>query len=177
MTTFYLIRHGEPDWNLAAGGGLKGAEVGWAAHIVPLARNGHSPDQESITIPLEPEDYQLVISSAMTRALQSADIIGGILKLDLRVEFDLHEWVCGWRDSLELVGDTVAEMLAHDGEWPLRRDERLGAIIQRSRTRVSRVLDRYRKFRAGHVVVCHETVIFSLTEKWLRHAESVTLKR
>ena len=111
----------------------------------------------------------------MTRALQSADIIGRILKLDLRVEFDLHEWVCGWRDSLELVGDTVVEMLALDGEWPpgeTRDWEPLSCV----RERVSGVLDRYRNFERA-IVVCHETVIFSLTEKWLRHAESVTLKR
>ena len=174
MTTFHLIRHGEPDWDLAAGKKVKGAEVGWAAHIVPLARNGIRQIKNASQY-LEPEDYQLVISSPMTRALQSADIIGGILKLDLRVEFDLHEWVCGWRDSLELVGDTVAEMLAHDGEWPpgeTRDWEPLSSV----RARVSRVLDRYRKFQRV-VVVCHETVIFSLIGKWVGHAESVTLER
>ena len=33
MTTFYLIRHGEPIWDLAAGGNLKGAERGVGLRI------------------------------------------------------------------------------------------------------------------------------------------------
>ena len=70
MTTFLLIRHGEPDWRLAAGGDLKGAAVGWAAHIVPLTETGiHQIEKASDD--LEAENYQLVISSPMTRALQS----------------------------------------------------------------------------------------------------------
>ena len=173
MTTFHLIRHGEPDWRLAAGGGLKGAEVGWAAHIVPLTAAGIR-QIENAAVPLEAEDYQLVISSPMTRAFQSASVVSRILDLDLRVEFNLHEWVCGWRDSLELVGDTVVEMLALDGEWPpgeTRDWEPLSSV----RARVSRVLDRYMTFPRV-VVVCHETVIFSLAGKWLGHAESVTLE-
>ena len=42
MTTFHLIRHGEPDWRLAAGGDLKGAAVGWAAQIVSLTEADHA---------------------------------------------------------------------------------------------------------------------------------------
>ncbi len=172
MTTFHLIRHGEPDWDLAAGGDLKGAEVGWAAHIVPLTPNGIR-QIEIASEPLEAEDYQLVISSPMTRAFQSASVISRILHLDLHVEFDLHEWVCAWRPSLELVEKTVAEMLSCGGEWPpdeTRDWEPLSSV----RSRVSRVLDRYENFERV-IVVCHETVIFSLTGKWLGHAESVTL--
>ena len=44
MTTFYLIRHGESRLDLAAGGNLKGAEEGWAAHIIPFDRYGDQPD-------------------------------------------------------------------------------------------------------------------------------------
>lgn len=174
MTTFHLIRHGEPDWPLAPGGSLKGAEVGWAVHIVPLTQTGIG-EIEKASEPLEADDYQLVISSPMTRALQSANVVSRILDLDLRVEFDLHEWVCTWRPSLELVEKTVAEMLSLGGEWPpgeTRDWEPLSSV----RARVSRVLDRYGNFERV-IVVCHETVIFSLTGKWVGHAESVTLER
>ncbi|MCE2440461.1 MAG: histidine phosphatase family protein [Candidatus Latescibacteria bacterium] len=173
MTTFHLIRHGEPDWRLAAGGDLKGAAVGWAAHIVPLTGTGIR-QVEIASEPLEAEDYQLVISSPMTRAHQSANVISRILHLDLHVEFDLHEWVCAWRPSLEKVNETVAEMLESEGEWPpgeMRDWEPLSSV----RARVSRVLDRYENFERV-IVVCHETVIFSLTGKWVGHAESVTLE-
>lgn len=174
MTTFHLIRHGEPDWTLAPGGSLKGAEVGWAAHIVPLTPNGIR-EIEDASESLEAEDYQLVISSPMTRAYQSAAVISRILDLDLRVEFNLHEWVCAWRPSLELVDKTVAEMLSLGGEWPsgeTRDWEPLSSV----RARVTRVLDRYGDFERV-IVACHETVIFSLTGKWVGHAESVTLER
>ncbi len=174
MTTFRLIRHGEPDWTLAAGGNLKDREDGWAVHIVPLTQTGIG-EIEQASESLVAEDYQLVISSPMTRAFQSATVISRILDLDLRVEFDLHEWVCAWRPSLELVDKTVAEMLSLGGEWPsgeTRDWEPLSSV----RARVTRVLDRYGDFERI-VVVCHETVIFSLTEKWVGHAESITLER
>ena len=174
MTTFLLIRHGEPEWNLAPGGNLEGAENGWAVHIVPLTPNGIR-QIENASESLEAEDYQLVISSPMTRALQSANVISRILGLDLRIEFDLHEWVCAWRPSLELVEDTVSEMMLLGGKWPsgeTRDWEPLSSV----RARVSRVLDRYRDLERV-IVVCHETVIFSLTEEWVGHAESVTLER
>ena len=173
MTTFHLIRHGEPDWSLAAGGNLKDVGDGWAVHVVPLTQTGIRQIAEA-SEPLEAEDYQLVISSPMTRALQSANVISRILDLDLRVEFDLHEWVCAWRPSLELVDKTVAEMLSLGGEWPsgeTRDWEPLSSV----RARVGRALDRYRTFERV-VVVCHETVIFSLTGQWLGHAESVNFE-
>lgn len=99
MTTIHLIRHGEPDWTLAAGGNLKDKEDGCAAHIVPLTQTGIG-EIEQASDSLVAEDYQLVISFPMTRAFQSATVISRILDLDLRVEFDLHEWVCAWRPSL-----------------------------------------------------------------------------
>lgn len=173
MSTFLLIRHGEPDWALAAGGNLNGMENGWAVHVVPLTPDG-TREIENASRPLEAKNYQLVISSPMTRALQSANVISRILDLDLRVEFDLHEWVCAWRPSLELVDKTVAEMLSLGGEWPsgeTRDWEPLSSV----RSRVSRVLDQYRDFDRV-IVVCHETVIFSLTGQWVGHAESVELE-
>lgn len=173
MTTFLLIRHGEPDWSLAADGNLKDVGDGWAVHIVPLTLNGIR-EIENASESLEAEDYQLVISSPMTRALQSANVISRNLDLDIRVEFDLHEWVCAWRPSLELVDKTVAEMLSLGGEWPPgeRRDwEPLSSV----RARVSRVLDRYRDFDRV-IVVCHETVIYSLTGKWVGHAGYVAIE-
>ncbi len=95
MTTFYLVRHGESRLDLAAGGNLKGAERGWAAHIIPLTETGIS-QIENASKSLSTEGPQIVISSPMSRALQSAAILSRILDLPLQVEFDLHEWICGW---------------------------------------------------------------------------------
>ena len=174
MTTFYLIRHGESMLDLAAGGNLKGAEKGWAAHIIPLTENGIS-QIENASKALSTEAPQLVISSPMSRALQSAAILSRILDLPLRVEFDLHEWICGWRDSIELVSETEAEMRELGGEWPLG-ETRDWEPMSSVRDRVSRVLGRYRTFQRV-VVVCHETVIFSLTGKRMGFAEFVRLEK
>ena len=174
MTTFYLIRHGEPNWDLAAGENLKGAQVGWSAHIVPLTENGIS-QIENASRTLSTEDPELIISSPMSRSLQSAAILSRILDLPLRVEFDLHEWICGWRDSLELVGETVAEMQKLGGEWPpgeTKDWEPMSSV----RDRVSRVLRQYRSFHRV-VVACHETVILSLTGKRMGFAEFVRIER
>ena len=172
MTTFYLIRHGEPIWDLAAGGSLKGAERGWAAHIIPLTDKGIS-QIENASKSLSTEGPQIVISSPMSRALQSAAILSRILDLPLRVEFDLHEWICGWRDSMELVGETEAEMRELGGEWPIG-ETRDWEPMSSVHGRVSRVLERYQTFQRV-VVVCHEMVIFSLTGKKMGYAEFVKI--
>ena len=174
MTTFYLIRHGEPIWDLGAGKNLKGAEVGWAVHIVPLTENGIS-QIEHASKSLSTEDPQLVISSPMSRALQSAAILSRILDLPLRVEFDLHEWIFRWTDSVELIDETVAEMQKFGGEW-LPGETRDWEPMSSVRDRVSRVLERYRTFQRV-VVVCHEEVIFSLTGKRMGYAEFVRLEK
>ena len=174
MTTFYLIRHGESRLDLAAGGNLKGAEMGWAAHIIPLTEKGIS-QIENASKSLSTEGPQIVISSPMSRALQSAAILSRILDLPLRVEFDLHEWICGWRDSMELVEETEAEMLRLGGEWP-SGETRDWEPMSSVRDRVSQVLERYQTFQRV-VVVCHEMVIFSLTGKRMGFADFVKLEK
>ena len=172
MTTFYLIRHGESRLDLAAGGNLKGAERGWSAHIIPLTEKGIS-QIENASKSLSTEDPQIIISSPMSRALQSAAILSRILDLPLRVEFDLHEWICGWRDSMALVEETEAEMHELGGEWP-SGETRDWEPMSSVRGRVGRVLEQYQTFQRV-VVVCHETVIFSLTGKKMGFAEFVKL--
>ncbi len=174
MTTFYLVRHGESRLDLAAGGNLKGAERGWAAHIIPLTETGIS-QIENTSKSLSTEGPQIVISSPMSRALQSAAILSRILDLSLQVEFDLHEWICGWRDSMELVGETEAEMRGLGGEWP-SGETRDWEPMSSVRDRVGRVLERYQTFQCV-IVVCHETVILSLTGKRMGFAEFVKLKK
>ena len=151
MTTFYLIRHGESRLDLAAGENIKGAERGWAAHIIPLTEKGIS-QIENASKSLSTEGPQIVISSPMSRALQSAAILSRILDLPLRVEFDLHEWICGWRDSMELVGETEAEVHELGGEWP-SGETRDWEPMSSVRGRVSRVLERYQTFQRWEVAI------------------------
>jgi broad specificity phosphatase PhoE len=42
---------------------------------------------------IRPLDIRLILTSPMTRALQTAALLSRALDLPLAVEFDLHEWV------------------------------------------------------------------------------------
>lgn len=88
MTTFYLIRHGETMWSLAD---ERRHKVG-LRDFVPLTENGCS-QIEHLVGSLKSFDGELIVSSPMTRALQSAAILCRHLNLPINVEYDLHEWI------------------------------------------------------------------------------------
>ncbi|MBE1489506.1 histidine phosphatase family protein [Plantactinospora soyae] len=85
---FLLMRHGETNWPLVNVRRLPGH----ANDLAPLTSAGVEEVRrrcgELRGIPL-----RYVVSSPMTRAVQSAAIAAGCLNLPLHVELDLHEWV------------------------------------------------------------------------------------
>ena len=87
MTVFHLMRHGETRWDLANERGLKG----WGNDLVPLSALGVEQIEGAVAA-LRPITPRLVLSSPMTRALQSAAVASRALDLPLVVDFDLHEW-------------------------------------------------------------------------------------
>jgi len=82
------MRHGEADWPLVNSRRLRGG----ANDLVPLTPRGVSQIERQADL-LAVHDIQYVVSSPMTRALQSASIAAQRLAVHLRVEFDLHEWI------------------------------------------------------------------------------------
>lgn len=161
MTVFFLLRHGYADYSLADRRRLKGA----ARDLVPLTSCGLEQIKQTAQT-LREIRADIIISSPMTRALQSAAILSRLLDLPLEVEFDLHEWIPDLTfsyDQSEVSKAAYAEMLEQSGEWPkgeVRNWEPLSSV----RSRVIGVLMRYCNFR--HViVVCHGVVIFNITGK------------
>ncbi len=167
MTVFYLLRHGETCWDLANERCLVGGE----RDLVPLTPRGCEQIHTAARM-LASEQIELVVSSPMCRALQSAALVSRLLDLPLEVQFDLREWLMDlsltYRSSEEAEA-AYREMLALGGEWPA--GERRGwEPLSRVRARVTRVLDQYLD-RERVVVVCHEVVIYALTGRLLGLAD------
>lgn len=159
MTTFFLIRHGEAHYDLAEERRLRGA----ARDLVPLSAAGVRQIEQTAII-LRAVAPELVVSSPMTRALQSAAILSRRLDPPLAVELDLHEWVPDLSfayDSVVVVRQAQAEVERCGGEWPAgeRCDwEPYSSVRQRVHAVLARSTD-----LARVAVICHGVVIHCLT--------------
>ncbi|MDJ0348648.1 histidine phosphatase family protein [Cryobacterium sp. PH29-G1] len=72
-TTFALIRHGQTDWNAAAR--IQGATD------IPLNDVGRGQAADAVA-PLSSYDWDFIVSSPLSRAAETADLIGAQLRLD-----------------------------------------------------------------------------------------------
>jgi probable phosphoglycerate mutase len=72
-TTFALIRHGQTDWNAAAR--IQGATD------IPLNEVGRGQATDAVA-PLSRYDWDFIVSSPLSRAAETADLIGEELGLD-----------------------------------------------------------------------------------------------
>lgn len=152
-----LVRHGHPDW-----GATEGAPP-LSPDLVPLSPRG----QERILTcvdRLSPQEVQRVVSSPLTRALQSAHILAAAFDAPLVVDAGLREWVpdttgpgTPGRAGFQGAFDAMVE---HGGEWPPGASqvwEPFSAV--RSRTRAA--LAPYAGERVA--VVTHAVLIFAMT--------------
>ena len=73
-TTFALIRHGQTDWNAAAR--IQGATD------IPLNDVGRSQATDAVAA-LKSYDWDFIVSSPLSRAAETADLIGQQLGLDV----------------------------------------------------------------------------------------------
>ncbi len=163
MGAFILVRHGSASYDLAEARRLRGGMRDW----VPLSPRGVE-EAEAAAARLKGTSARLILSSPMTRALQTAAILSRRLDLPLAVEFDLHEWLPDLTqtyDSSKVVADAAEEMARCGGEWPEGASRSWEPLSQVRR----RVLDVLRRNAQpdGVIVVCHGTVIAALTGRSL----------
>lgn len=166
MTVFYLMRHGEPDWALAAERKL----IGHSADLVSLTETGLR--EVAARIPeIASFGVDCIISSPMTRALQTGHSISLALQLPLSVEFDLHEWIpdlsCTWSDASQ-VGALYRDYEQCRGEPPAGTEkpwETRSSVYERTLN----VLKRYLHVEKV-LVTCHCIVIDALTDEIMEHA-------
>lgn len=108
MTTLLLVRHGETDWN--ADGRLQGQTDR------PLSDFGRRQARE-LAESLAGEQLEAIHASDLSRARETAEIVGARLGLVAVLDPDLRERNWGtWegltpaeRDRVELVGESAAE--------------------------------------------------------------------
>ena len=82
-----FVRHGEPDYRELE----ERSYTGFGIDLAPLSDKGRQQAQELRKNPLLPS-AEIIISSAVTRALETASYVACATGLPLRVEPLLHEW-------------------------------------------------------------------------------------
>ena len=88
MAMFYLVRHGEPDYDTVREAGFRGFGVDFA----PLTERGVAQAENAAQDP-RLKTARLIVSSPYPRALQTAQIISRATGLKVAVELDLREWI------------------------------------------------------------------------------------
>ena len=87
MSTFYLIRHGKPDYTYGDTHGF----IGQGHDLAPLQKD-KIKDVIETSKDIRLKNAQIIVSSPYTRALQTASIISKETGLDIVVEPDIREW-------------------------------------------------------------------------------------
>lgn len=157
MTTFILIRHGEPRYDEVLSRGYKGMgyELGRLTDLGVSQAQERANDERL-------KNSQIIISSPYTRALQTAAIISRKTGVELMVENDLHEWMPDMTQKYQLEPHTsFEEYIQYRG---IPTDSRLypWETYEHLQERVGKVLDRYQAYEKV-IVVCHGVVISSQT--------------
>ncbi|SFB04477.1 Broad specificity phosphatase PhoE [Cohnella sp. OV330] len=140
MTQFYLIRHGEPHWEINEQYKLKGH----GRDLVPLTPKGI----EQVYAAAKDDRLQTanaIVSSPYTRALQTAAILSKELGLDVVVEFDLREWQPDLTfefDSLERLKELGDDFDRHDGVYP-SGETKLWESKELLKNRIEKVIHKY----------------------------------
>ena len=165
MTAIYLLRHGEPDFTRVR-------ELNWPGPAVDLAPLSDLGIQQALDAAdgLAHVGATALVASPMTRALQTASLVGHRLGLRVDVRFDLREWLpdekACWTSYAE-VKEALSDLERCDGEWP--PGERRGwEPLSDVRARATAAL-RSQIASAGLgnddvlIAACHGIVIWSLT--------------
>jgi len=119
MTTLLLIRHGETDWN---------AERRWQGHAdVPLNERGRDQARR-LADSFSGDAVDAIYESDLSRARETAEILGARLGLPVAVDPDLREIDVGSREGLR--GEEVG-VREWDGEsHSAHRDRTLNALAR-----------------------------------------------
>ena len=163
MATVYLLRHGEADYGPIRERNWPGA----ASDLAPLTARG-SQQATTAARQLSSAGAMGIVSSPMTRALQTAALLACDLGLLVEVDFELREWLpddtFSWRSYADVV--TAADDFERcGGEWPAgqrRSWEPLSQVRERATTALTRHLSEMNDDQVL-IAVCHEMVIRALT--------------
>lgn len=150
MTELYIVRHGETEWS----------KSGQYTSITDLELTPHGREcAAALKGPLSEVDFDLVLSSPRTRALQTAELAGFP---DPDVNEDLVEWFYG-----DFEGLTSQEIDQRRPGWVLWKDSAPGGeILTEIETRLRRVIDEVRQ-HDNVLIFAHGHILRALTLMWL----------
>ena len=153
-----LMRHAQTDWARVNALRLRGA----ANDLASLTATGRDQARQAARTIARPE---VIIASPMTRALETASIIGTCLGVEVLVQFDLREWLpdesYSWTTSDEVLA-AYDDMRRHGGVRPdigQPKWEPLATV----RARAAQTLDPFVSRHETVLAVTHEVVIYALT--------------
>ena len=140
MALFYLIRHGEPDYEAVSKLGF----YGFGRSFAPLSECGLKQAEETAK-DIRLLDADLIICSPYTRALQTAAIISREIDKEIVVEPELHEWIVDRTNSI--TSSEEVEMLGKEfqeckGVYPDGQEMRWETVSSLKK-RIKRVADKY----------------------------------
>lgn len=164
MALFYLIRHGEPDYDAVAKLGF----YGFGRSFAPLLENGLKQAEETAG-DSRLLDADMIICSPYTRALQTAAIISRKINKEIIVEPELHEWIVDKTNSItssEEVAVLGKEFQDYKGVYPEGQEMRWEALAS-LRERINRVADKYADY--GKVIIVGHGMAFRV----LKYIENI----
>ena len=146
-----FVRHGEPDYRELE----ERSYTGFGIDLAPLSEKGRQQAQELSTNPLLPS-AEIIISSAVTRALETASYVACVTGLPLRVEPLLHEWQV-YESGIDRFEEARRLFLENNGELLPNSPVQYETAVEMK----SRFLDCMAKYREHQtvVVVAHRMLI------------------
>ena len=105
-----FVRHGEPDYRELE----ERSYTGFGIDLAPLSEKGRQQAQELSTNPLL-LSAEIIVSSAVTRALETASYVVCVTGLPLRVEPLLHEWQV-YESGIDRFEEARHQFLENKGE-------------------------------------------------------------
>ena len=146
-----FIRHGEPDYHELE----KRSYTGFGMDLAPLSKEGRQQAQDLCKNPLL-QTADLLVASAVTRALETASYVSCATGLPLRVEPLLHEWQV-YETGIENFETARCLFLENKGEL-LPNSPVQYETAEEMRSRFLKSMRKYRDYQTV-VVVTHRMLI------------------
>ena len=102
-TAFWFLRHGETDWNAR---GLSQGNVD-----IPLNETGVAQARAAALL-MRGKGVASIVSSPLSRARDTANMVGEALGLPVAIEHDLHEVSFGAQEAQPMAGEWFKEWVA-----------------------------------------------------------------
>jgi probable phosphoglycerate mutase len=124
VATLILARHGETDWNR---NGI------WQGHGDPPLNDLGRMQAAKLAARLSDVEIDVLYSSDLRRAYETAEIVGAAKGLDITASPDLREMDVGSWSGLtsEEIATRFPDMVGHDGESREAFDDRAVSALQR----------------------------------------------